>query len=80
MYSEILDYTCPEGYLPTGVSLEAMPQLDANCVYEDDLIVETGDLALTIDGKLHSARMAGTINYIHTVPTGPAGSLPVDLR
>jgi hypothetical protein len=80
VYSEILDYTCPEGYLPTGVSIEAQTQLDQNCVYEDDLVVETGDLALTIDGKLHSARMDGTINYIHTVQTGPAGSIPVDLR
>jgi hypothetical protein len=80
VYGEILDYTCPEGYLPTGLSLDAMAQLDANCVFEDDLVMETGDLALNIDGKLHSAHMVGTINYIHTVAPGPDGSFPVDLR
>jgi hypothetical protein len=57
-----------------------MPQLDANCVYEDDLVMETGALALKIDGKLHSARMVGTINYIHTVAPGADGSFAVDLR
>ena len=57
-----------------------MTQLDANCVYEDDLVMETGDLALSIDGKLHSARMVGTLNYIHTVAPGADGSFSVDLR
>ena len=80
VYGEILDYTCPTGYLPTGLSLDAMTQLDANCVYEDDLVMETGDLALSIDGKLHSARMVGTLNYIHTVAPGADGSFAVDLR
>ena len=80
VYGEILDYTCPEGYLPTGLSLDAMAQLDANCVYEDDLVIETGDIALNIDGKLHSARMVGTLDYIHTVAPGADGSFSVDLR
>ncbi len=80
IYGEILDYTCPQGYLPTGLSLEALPQLEANCVFEDDLVMETGDVALKIGGKLHSARLMGTINYIHTVAPGLDGSFSVDLR
>jgi hypothetical protein len=80
VYGEILDYTCAAGYLPTGLSIDALLQLQDNCVYEDDLVMETGDVALTIDGKLHSARMVGTLKYIHTVAPGADGSFAVDLR
>jgi hypothetical protein len=80
VYGEILDYTCPQGYLPTGLSAEAMTQLDVNCVYEDDLVMETGDLAIKIDGKLHSAHLVGTVNYVHTVAPGADGSFAVDMR
>ena len=80
VYGEMLDYTCPDDYLPTGIWQDAILQLQDNCVYEDDLVMETADLVLNVDGKLHSARMVGTINYIHTVAPGPDGSFSVDLR
>jgi hypothetical protein len=80
VYGEMLDFTCPDGYLPVGFGEAAILQLQDNCVHEDSLVMETADLVLTIDGRLHSARMVGTINYIHTVAPGADGSFSVDLR
>lgn len=80
VYGETFDYTCPAGFVPDGLWLEAMAQLDATCTLEDNLVVETGDLALRIDGKLRTARMTGTLGYIHGLASGAPGTLPVDLR
>jgi len=80
IYGEILDYTCPDGYLPSGLSLEAQAQLDANCTFEDNLVIQTGDVALHVDGQLHKAQAVGTVDYIHTVLPGADGSLSINLR
>jgi hypothetical protein len=60
VYGEMFDYTCPAGYLPDGLWIDAISQLDANCTPEDNLIIETGDLNLNVDGKLHRARLVGS--------------------
>jgi hypothetical protein len=80
LYGEMFDYTCPAGYLPDGLWLEALPQLDAACTIEDNLIIETGDLDLNVDGKLHRARLVGSLGYIHGLAVGDPGSFAVDLR
>lgn len=36
--------------------------------------METADLVLNIDGKLHSAHAMGTIDYIHTVEPGASSA------
>jgi len=80
LYGEMFDYTCPAGYLPEGLWIEALPQLDANCSIEDNLIIETGDLNLNVDGKLHRARLVGSLGYIHGLAVGDPGSFAVNLR
>src|SRR4051794_22265426 len=38
VYGESLDYTCPAGFVPEGLWLDAIAQLDASCLLEDNLI------------------------------------------
>lgn len=80
IYGEMFDYMCPQGYLPSGLWLDALPQLDANCAIRDNLIIETADLTLRVDAKLATARAMGSIDYIHGLAAGSPGSLTVDLR
>lgn len=80
VYGETLDYTCPDGYAPTGLWLDAIPQLDANCTLEDNLIMESGDLVLSVQGDLHQGRLVGDLDYIHGYAVGDPGSFAVDLR
>jgi hypothetical protein len=79
LYGEMFDYTCPTGFLPDGLWQDAITQLDANCVAEDNLIIQTGDVTLNVEGKLHHARLVGEVDYINTFVVG-SGSLAVDLR
>ena len=80
LYGEMLDYTCPDGYLPDGLWLDAIAQMDANCTLADNLIIETGDLQLKVDGQLHTARLVGDLGYIHGYAVGAPGTFAVDLR
>ena len=80
IYGEMFDYACPGDYLPSGLWLDALTQLDAVCASKDNLIIEHADLDLHVDGRLGGARAVGTIDYFHTLEPGPDGSLPVDLR
>jgi hypothetical protein len=80
LYGETLDYTCPSGFVPDGLWLDAIAELDATCTLEDNLIIESGDLDLRVQGTLRSARLTGALGYIHGYAVGSPGSLPVDLR
>jgi hypothetical protein len=79
LYGEMFDYTCPAGYLPDGLWLDAIAQLDANCDIQDNLIIQSGDLTLNVGGKLHSAHLVGEMDFINTFVVG-SGSFAVNLR
>lgn len=79
VYGEMFDYTCPAGFLPDGLWLDALVQLDATCAIQDNLIIETGDLDLHVTGKLHTARLVGDLGYIHGLAVGDPGVFDVDL-
>lgn len=79
LYGEMFDYTCPAGFLPDGLWLDAIAQLDAACDIQDNLIIDSGDLTLNVDGKLHRAHLVGELEYINTYEVG-SGSFAVDLR
>lgn len=79
LYGEMFDYSCPPGFLPTGLWLDAIPQLDATCTIQDNLIIETGDVTLNVGANLHSAHLVGELNFINTFVVG-SGSLAVNLR
>jgi hypothetical protein len=79
VYGESLDYTCPAGFVPDGLWLDAIAQLDASCTLEDNLIMETGELRLHVQGQLHKARLTGALGYIHGYAVGDPGTIPLDL-
>ncbi len=80
VYGETLDYTCPAGFVPDGLWLDAIAQLSETCTFVDNLVIETGELDLHVQGKLRSARLTGALGYISGEAAGPPGTLPVDLR
>lgn len=79
LYGEMFDYSCPAGFLPDGLWLDAISQLDATCDIKDNLIIESGDVTLNVGGKLHRAHLVGELVFINTFVVG-SGSLAVDLR
>jgi hypothetical protein len=79
VYGESFDYTCPAGFVPDGLWLDAIAQLDASCTLEDNLIMETGELRLHVQGQLHKARLTGALGYIHGYAVGDPGTIPLDL-
>lgn len=79
LYGEMFDYSCPAGFLPDGLWLDAISQLDAACDIQDNLIIDSGDVTLSVGGKLHRAHLVGELQFINTFVVG-SGSLAVDLR
>jgi hypothetical protein len=80
VYGETLDYLCPEGYVPGGLWTEAQTELDLHCTLVDNLVIESGDLQLHVQGRLHRAWLDGEVRFLHGLEAQPPGTLAVHLQ
>lgn len=73
IFGDVVDLTCPEGVIPEdpwGGGHGEEPRTDG-CVHEGVRFIEGGDVTFTIDNKLGSAKLTGTLAVFgHDGPSG----------
>ncbi len=71
VFSAIDDYDCPDGELPSGGG-HGDP---GNCVFVGSRFLEGSGISFTMDSKLQTARLQGTLNASTGGHEGPGDSL-----
>ncbi|NEE01572.1 hypothetical protein [Phytoactinopolyspora halotolerans] len=80
VYGDVADWTCPEGELPPdgGGPHAEDEEPETNCEFEGFRSISGGDVEFTMDRKLDTARLTGTL-IVENHETGEGAAPPVDI-
>lgn len=80
VYGDVADWTCPDGELPPdgGGPHHDEEEPETNCVFEGARNIFGGDVQFTMDRKLNTARLTGSL-FVENHDTGEGANPPVDM-